>query len=281
MQELRLASARLAMWGSITVDLHALASTVSWLLQSDSYHQRSGHDWFPTPACLGGGEIRRFGSFERAMACLHQRQATDPRDKVCGFLDLLQDRESAKTFKVLLDYSKPVLQAYVDILTTFIQESSKLNILSKTYLDEEVLASMQEEHWPSFVSDLKLRAGPNALADYYLFSSACYSESGTRRPNARIIDYPTRDHDFSLTVKGYTVDTVSTISDHLSDASEGAITAQSHVDFYDYVSAAWRKAQNSVSIDDFVETIIRAVGSHWEETSTLNEMKENELWNNE
>jgi hypothetical protein len=277
LQEVRLARAKLAMWGTTEIDLEALRSTAQWLLLSESQQIIAGsrmlvNSLHLTVTCLNPAGGRPFDSMERGLAYLHLRSATNPRDKVYAFLDLLEDRKAAASFKDLVDYRKSVLQVHVDAATAAMHESG-LNILSTTNLNHAVLAAMEKEGWPSWVPDLKIRPGPVPLTGYCSFATACHSETDDRLTKVKIVEHPTVNNHYSFTTVGLIIDSISAVSP-FCNVSETFTNIPRPTDLYAYISAAWRIACGSVSVADFVQAIICSNGSFWEETGDLTETNE-------
>lgn len=247
------------MWGATQIDLEALRSVGTWFQLSEGQQMLAGSRILQISLILTttslAGEAKPLETMDQSLTFLYPRNATDPRDKVYAFLDLLENCTSAALFKELVDYRKSVLQVYVDATTASMQESTGLKILSITNLNHTILAARREDGWPSWVPDLKYRPGPTTLTGYCYFPSACHSEADDRLTKVKIVEFPTVNNHYSFTTTGFVVDKISAIS-HFCSHPETFANIPRPLDLYAYISAAWRVTRGSVSVVDFAQAIM-------------------------
>ena len=109
------------------------------------------------------------------------RGATDPRDKIFAFIDLMKQQDSGSTgAQIVANYNLELLQVYEQAISSIIASTNSLEILISTNLNRQGSA------WPSWVPDWSVPVENSQLSTLNLRRSLCYSASGSEQAQATV-----------------------------------------------------------------------------------------------
>ncbi|XP_014550595.1 hypothetical protein COCVIDRAFT_42925 [Bipolaris victoriae FI3] len=126
-QEIRLAQAAFVLWGDFGIDWQYLSLAASWVF--DKSDQETD---FEVPSAVGQSvshpdilrDKYRYPLLE-ALQAFREFESTDPRDKVYGLLNLVENQSEIDA--LALDYHKSVGEVYADTVLAIIRVHSRLS----------------------------------------------------------------------------------------------------------------------------------------------------------
>ncbi|EPE28385.1 hypothetical protein GLAREA_09505 [Glarea lozoyensis ATCC 20868] len=131
-------------------------------------------------------------------------QATDPRDKIFGFMGLATDLKRSSSF--FPDYTKAVVQTYLEFVRFLITENKSLEFL-------RVASRATDSDFPSWAPDWRDSLSRSVTRPGYDSRVPKFSATGVSIPDARLSDDLK-----TLIVHGYAVQSIELLGDVLHHA---------------------------------------------------------------